>query len=180
MMDPHPAEGDQVPHPDSPAAQDPRENAIYNLHGRLHIFFQGYLIPVFRATNDTRSSWTDQAELVATPGSELWVSKMVQFRNNLASDLRNANAEVERQQTFHRNLGEAILAIADEREWCEEYDEFASQWNLPTRTREYEVIVRFNVLARSAEEAKENFSLYVEDEHQGGGSPEVSVEECGR
>lgn len=169
-----------MPHPDSPAAQDPRENAIYNLHGRLHIFVQDYLVPVFGAANDVRSTWTDQAELVATPGSELWVSKMVQFRNNLASDLRNARADAEQQRTFFKNLGEAILEEADKREWCEEYDEFASQWGLPTRTREYDVIVRFRVLARSTEEAEENFTLHVEDEYQGSGSPEVSVEECQR
>lgn len=159
---------------------DPRRNAIYNLHGRLHIFYGDYLVPVFGAVSDIKSTWNDSAELVATPGSELWVKKMVEFRNNLASDLRNANAEVQRQKTFHENLGQAILAVADEREWCEEYDEFADRWNLPTRTREYDVTVRFKVLARSTEEAEDRFSLHVEDEHQGSGGPEVSVEECGR
>lgn len=159
---------------------DPIESAIYNLHGRLHIFTTGYLVPVHGAINDIRSSWTDQAELVATPGSEFWVTKMIQFRNSLALDLRNAKADVQQQKTFFKNLGEAILAVADEKEWCEEYDEFASQWGLPTRQREYDVIVRFRVLARSTEEAEENFTLHVEDEYQGGGSPEVSVEECQR
>lgn len=180
MMEPHPAEGDQVPHPDSPAAQDPRENAIYNLHGRLHIFVAGYLVPVFGAVSDVRSTWNEGAELVATPGSELWVKKMVEFRNNLASDLRNANAEVQRQKTFHENLGQAILAVADEKNWCEEYDAFAENWNLPTRSREYDVTIRFRVLARSTEDAEEAFSLSVPDEHQGSGYPEVSVEEAQR
>lgn len=161
-------------------ATDPVESAIYNLHGRLHIFAAGHLVPVLGAASDIRSAWTDQAEVVAYPGSELWTLKMVQFRNSLASDLRNANAEVQQQKTFFKNLGEAILEEADRRKWCEEYDEFASQWGLPTRTREYDVIVRFRVLARSTEEAEENFTLHVEDEYQGSGSPEVSVEEVGR
>lgn len=161
-------------------AAGPIENAIYNLHGRLHIFLAGYLVPAFGAVTDMRSSWTDQAELVATPGSELWVKKMVEFRNNLASDLRNANAEVQRRKTFHENLGQAILAVADEKNWCEEYDAFAENWNLPTRTREYDVTVRFRVLARSTEDAEEAFSLSVPDEHQGSGYPEVSVEEAQR
>lgn len=161
-------------------ATGPIENAIYNLHGRLHISIGGCLVPVHGAINDVMSTWTDQAEVVAHPGSELWVSKMVQFRNSLTLDLRNAKAEIQQHKTFFKNLGEAILEEADKREWCEEYDEFASQWGLPTRTREYDVIVRFRVLARSTEEAEENFTLHVEDEYQGSGTPEVSVEECQR
>lgn len=161
-------------------ATGPIRDAIYNLHGRLHILYGDYLVPVFGAVSNIKSTWNSSAELVATPGSELWVKKMVEFRNNLASDLRNAKADVQQQKTFIENLGEALLAEADKREWCEEYDEFASEWGLPTRTREYDVTVRFRVLARSTEEAEENFTLHVEDEYQGGGSPEVSIEECQR
>ena len=170
MMDPQ-------PHAENALGVKPVENAIYNLHGRLHIYVQDYLFPVFNAVTDTRSNWTDQAEMVAQPGTELWVEKMVEFRNNLASDLRNARADVQQQKTFIRNLGEAILEIADEKNWCEEYDEFAERWGLPTRLREYEVTVQLSVLARSKEEASECVTIEVPDEHQGSEYPDFVVRE---
>lgn len=66
-------------------------------------------------------------------------------------------------------LKQAILEKAEEHEWCSEYDEFAEEWDLTPRVREYEVTMSVTVRARDEDEAEalaeENTSLSSWDDY---------------
>lgn len=113
--------------------------------------------------------------LYARPGSELWVSHMLKFRGEMLEysekirqQLIQTQDQVRGLEESYESLGEALRDKAVEHDWCDEYDEFAEQWNLPSRTREYEVTVTVRVLAKSDDHAEElvgeNFSMSMYDD----------------
>lgn len=97
----------------------------------------------------------DQIEPLEAVGSEEWVNRMVRIREILIRDLTNERNELRNLRDHLEGLGQALLEQAEDRDWCSEYDEFADEWNLPKRTRSYEVTVTLTVTARDEESAEE-------------------------
>lgn len=100
--------------------------------------------------------------LVCRPLTVEWVNRMTAFRNTMLSGVQQNNKTIQDQRnqiqelnTRHEGLGEALLQEAIDRDWCYEYDEFADEWDLPKRTREYEVTITVRVRAQSEEDAEE-------------------------
>jgi FtsZ-binding cell division protein ZapB len=83
-----------------------------------------------------------------------------QRMDRTSTDLRNANTHLKQHLA---GLGEALRAEAIRREWCEEYDTFAEEWDLPKRYLEFEVTMTVKVTATDEESAlemvKENVHL---------------------
>lgn len=94
------------------------------------------------------------------PGCEDWVHKMVAVRRNDHALQLNASrytahlfTEVKNMRDYIQRLGEALLEKAVDKDWCSEYDDFADEWDLPKRTREFEVTMTVTVIAANDEEA---------------------------
>lgn len=131
-------------------------HALYNQSGVIRIAIDDEDLMDLNGSNTTQVLAGDgDVELVARPGSEPWVRTMVVTQRNLKRDLEETHEEVDRLRRDWNSLGEAILEKADKYEWCDEYDEFAKEWNLPTRHREYEVTIDVRVMARSEDDAVE-------------------------
>lgn len=114
--------------------------------------------------------------LYASPGTDVWTERMVQFRTMVLEDAqrlrgyaKDARNYASRLETEREQLGEALLEKATEHDWCDEYDEFAEAWGLPKRVHEYEVTVTVRVMAKNSDEAEEfvgeNFTLSMFDEN---------------
>lgn len=110
---------------------------------------------------------TSEFTLYASPGTPTWHSQMVTLRRSLTNDLKRSYQELQRhrdQLRFERQkyeeLGQALLQQAIEKDWCDEYEQFAEDWDLPKRTREYTVTVEIPVKATSEEEAQELVEAY--------------------
>lgn len=110
---------------------------------------------------------TREFSLYALPETPSWISQMTLLRRTLANDLRRSYQESQRlrdQLQFERKkyeeLGQALLEKAIEKDWCDEYDEFAEDWELPKRTREYTVTIEIPVKATSPENAEELVEAY--------------------
>ena len=88
-------------------------------------------------------------------GSENWNAAMLQARTTLLASFEEANRRRQAIQTKYDNLGEALLEEAERRGWCSEYEEFAEEWDLPKRTRDYVVCINVVVNAKDGDEAKE-------------------------
>lgn len=79
---------------------------------------------------------------------------MLTARTTLASKL---SVEEQKRQTLQarlNDLGQALLEKAEEKGWCEEYEEFAEEWDLPKRYKEFWVTVVVPVDARDREAAE--------------------------
>lgn len=110
---------------------------------------------------------THEFSLYAVPESPSWRTRMAMLRGSLVSDLQKSYQELQRhrdQLRFERQkyeeLGQALLQQAIEKDWCDEYDQFAEDWELPKRTREYTVTVEIPVRATSPENAEELVEAY--------------------
>ena len=130
-------------------------NAIYGHYGVVRIAVdENYLVDVC-GTDGTKHLPTSVTELLEKPGEDEWVDRMVRIRRTLITELKNNRAEVQRLDTWKRDISQAIFEKALEKEWCEEYDEFAAEWDLPLREREFEVTVAVRVTAPDENAAKE-------------------------
>lgn len=137
---------------------------LYNHFGQVMIALDGEtMVPVAGPDTTKYVQGTESPTLLAHPGSNEWTSKMASVRHRLVRDLAAARAEVSEKQTWIDNLGEALLAEATERDWCDEYDEFAERWDLPLRLKEFNVSMNVLVKARGSEAAldyvRENVSI---------------------
>lgn len=74
------------------------------------------------------------------------------------TNLRNANTALKEHLA---GLGEALRQEAIRREWCEEYDTFAEEWDLPKRYIEVEVTMTVKVTAADEESAIEMVKEHV-------------------
>lgn len=171
----------EAPTPPAPTREPLIINALYSHHGNIMIAFtETDMIPI-AATGDTKHIANDATELLARPGTDDWIDRMVRIRNSLARDVANERASLQQQKTYIENLGEAILEQAVNRDWCEEYDEFAEEWGLPLRFAEYDVTVTVRVRARDSEQAADlirgelGFDSYHDDVIDG---PEVTAEKA--
>lgn len=129
--------------------------AIYNSFGVVMIAIDDtHLVPIMR-DDSVRSIATDAVELLERPGSEDWVNRMIRTRKDLARTIFEERDGHRRLEQYLEGLREAILEKAVQHDWCREYDEFASEWNLLPRNREYEVSVFIPVMAKDEEDARE-------------------------
>lgn len=99
---------------------------------------------------------------VGMPGDEVWNKTMADTRETLACALSHTQTTLEQArenlvaaQRQYELLGEALLAQAEQRDWCAEYDEFAAEWDLPTRIKNWEVTMTVTVEARTDDDARE-------------------------
>lgn len=156
-------------------------DALYNHSDNVMIAISDHLLVPVTETGDTKHVANEATELLALPGTAVWINHIVDIRNSLARDVANEKALSQRQKTYIENLGQAILREAINRDWCEEYDEFAEQWDLPTRFSEYDVTIAVRVRARNREEAADlirgelGFGSYHDDVIIG---PEITAEEA--
>lgn len=81
-----------------------------------------------------------------------------QRQDRVNVDLRNANQML---QMWQQGIGEALRAEALRREWCDEYDTFAEEWDLPKRFVEFEVTMTVKVTAADEESAVEMVKEHV-------------------
>lgn len=167
--------------PPAPTREPLVINALYVHYGRIMIAFsENDLIPI-TATGDTKHVANDTTKLLARPGTDDWIDRMVRVRNSLARDVANERASLQQQKTYIDNLGEALLEEAINRDWCEEYDEFAEKWGLPLRFAEYDVTVTVRVRARDSDQAADlirgefGFDSHHEDVIEG---PEITAEKA--
>lgn len=129
--------------------------AIYNMCGTVFIAVDDtHLVPILR-DDSVRSVATDGFELLERPGSDNWINRMIRTRKDLAHSLSDEKTELRNLEQYLEGLREAILEKAVQHDWCREYDEFASEWNLLSRLREYEVSVSIPVMAKDEEDARE-------------------------
>ena len=113
------------------------ETSLMPIHGGLRRYLSG----------DTQH--------YAAPGDENWIAAMLQACTTLLNSFEDANRKRQAMQAKYDNLGEALLAKAEDHGWCSEYEEFAEEWDLPKRTRDYEVTITVTVNAANAQEAQE-------------------------
>lgn len=129
--------------------------AIYNMCGTVFIAVDDtHLVPILR-DDSVRSVATDGFELIEQPGSEDWVNRMIRTRKDLARTIFEERDGHRRLRQYLDELKEAILEKALQQDWCHEYDEFALDWDLLPRNREYEVSVSILVMAKDEEDARE-------------------------
>lgn len=133
------------------------ENSLYNMNGRVMIALDHERLIPITAPKDSNTHHLTNAgvELIAHPGHVEWWDRMLRVRNELAKDLENERRALSALQEHLENLGQAILEKANEHDWCSEYDEFAEEWNLPSRKREYRVTMYVTVEATNEDQARE-------------------------
>lgn len=130
-------------------------NAIYARFGAIMIACDDNNLVHIAQSGDTKYVASGNEELLARPGSDDWIDRMCRVRVSLVRDLCNERTELRDTRTWIENLGNAILEKAIEKDWCEEYDEFAEEWDLPPRVSEWEVTMTVVVRARDEEAASE-------------------------
>ena len=91
-------------------------------------------------------------------------------------DIARLQSGYEEAKRLHRRdieiIGDALMAEAEARGWCDDYDKFVDRLNrqlryeLPTRTREYKVTATYTVTVSTIVEAtsEENAKAAAEDE----------------
>lgn len=135
--------------------------AIYRHYGRLMTAINNSTLVLFEFYDGEEYTADAEAELLFEPGSEEWVRRTQSVRISAQRKVESLQDQLIRQHDFFEKMGEAILEKAEEHDWCNEYDEFAAEWDLPQRQREYSVSMSVMVLARSEEEAEELVSSEV-------------------
>lgn len=130
------------------------KDALYEYNGILMIATSG---TQFRRvfSSEVVDAPVEGVHLKALPGGEEWSQHMVDLQRAAIKDLENERRELNRMYEWRADLGQAILAKAEEHDWCEEYDDFAEEWDLPQREYEYDVTVSVRVRARNEERAEE-------------------------
>jgi hypothetical protein len=91
-------------------------------------------------------------------------------------DIARLQSDYEEAKRLHRRdialIGDALIAEAEARGWCEDYDKFVDRLNcqlryeLPTRTREYKVTATYTITVSTIVEAtsEEDAKSAAEDE----------------
>lgn len=130
-------------------------NALYTRFGSILIAYSETSLIQINGAGDTGYVANEEIELLARPGSDDWIERMVIVQHSMARDLRNERASVQQRMTYLENLGDAILEKAVEHEWCSEYDEFAEEWGLPQRFADYDITVTVRVRAKDEDAAED-------------------------
>ena len=95
------------------------------------------------------------AEFACGPKDDEWGVRLSHMRRTLSQSAKSANTRADDLQRWKDNVGEALRDQAKKRGWCEEYEDFAENWDLPIREYEYNVNISIQVRARSQEAAYE-------------------------
>lgn len=93
--------------------------------------------------------------LLAAVGSPEWCNRMVGVRTHLVTENRRNRDDLAWLQNYVTGLKQALLEKAIEKDFCGEYDEFASEWDLIPRQREYHVTVTLTVSATDEDTAQD-------------------------
>lgn len=128
-------------------------HGIYNHNGVLYIAIADNTLQELVGTH-TFQVTSGEVTLVEAPGSTEWVDRMVRIRSGINRRADNAENDLRMKNEYITALGQALLEEAERRDWCGEYDEFAGEWDLPLRFKEYDVTVAVRVKARDEDEAK--------------------------
>lgn len=127
-------------------------HGIYAHRGVPLIAVDDFTLQALTGTDTVQVSLSD-VDLIEEPGSPAWVDRMARLRTGVVRRLNTAENDLQNREAHFQALGEAILAEAEKREWCEEYDAFAQEWGLPTRIKEWAVTIEVRVKGRSEEAA---------------------------
>lgn len=93
--------------------------------------------------------------LRAAVGSPEWCAHMTDVRAEVLTAYRFDRNEYAFLKNYLTNLKQALLEKAIEKDFCREYDDFAAEWDLLPRSREYQVVVTVNVMATDEDNALE-------------------------
>ena len=154
-------------------------NGLYSHHGFVMIACNVTDLVRVMSTYDVKHVANEATELLALPGSQDWVDRMVRLRNLFAEDLENERNSLSRKEEYIKNLGEALRDQAIEHDLCGVYDSFADEWDLPARAVEYDVTISIRVMAREEEHAINTIQeeVYISSNTEGIVSgPEISAE----
>lgn len=153
--------------------------ALYNHYGRVMLATSGTVMIAVGDESMDPVIPSKETSLLADVGTEEWLKRITGTHHRVMNDAANARRSYDRLTKHVEELGEALLKEAEDRDWCSEYDEFAEEWDLPKRRRNYEVTMTVTVTASSASEAEEfvesevNLNMY-SDEVEYGPSFDVS------
>ena len=128
-------------------------HGIYNHNGIFRIAIMDNTLQDLTGA-DTFQVTPGEVTLVEVPGTTEWVDRMARMRRVLNRRADSAENDLRVKNEYIETLGQALLEEAERRDWCSEYDEFAREWDLPTRARDYEVTMTVTVQARDEDEAQ--------------------------
>lgn len=97
----------------------------------------------------------ETTKLMVGAGSPEWCARMVGVRAHILAENRRTRDNHAALQNYLTGLKEALLEKAIEKDFCSEYDEFAAEWELLPRHREYQVTVTLTVQATDEDNAQE-------------------------
>ena len=129
-------------------------HAIYQYAGITRIAVDDFTLQDLDGDNTVRVT-LDSVTMIEEPGSPAWVTRMARVRRSLVGITTNLKNDNENLTRWQEGIGEALLEKAVEKEWCEEYDDFAEEWDLPKRDKEWEVTITVKVSARNEDAALE-------------------------
>lgn len=129
-------------------------NGIYNHNGVYRIAIMDHILQDITGT-DTFQVTPGEVTLVEAPGSTEWVGRMARTRSVLNRRADSAENDLRGRNEYIETLGQALLEEAERRDWCSEYDDFAREWGLPTRTHNYTVTMTVQVEAHDEDAASD-------------------------
>lgn len=128
--------------------------SLYLLNGRYMLAVTAAALMPLGGEGETTLD-VEGAEFAYGPKDEEWGVRIGHMRRTLSQSAKSANTRADDLQRWKDNVGEALRDQAEERGWCEEYEEFAENWDLPIREYEYNVNISIQVRARNYEAARE-------------------------
>lgn len=129
-------------------------DALYSLHGIVYLATsETTLVRIIGDRTPVTPGVGDTVEFLAEEGSEGWNWRMRQALQRANQDYLNSDRAFRALTNWAEGLKQALLEKAVDKDWCSEYDEFAEEWDLPLRTRQYTVTVEFLVDATSEDDA---------------------------
>lgn len=138
-------------------------HGFYQQNGITRIAIEDFTLQDLTG-GDTYRVNPNEVTLIAHPGSTEWADRMVRIRTSMVRRLTTAENSLAEKTNYFERLKQAILEVADEKQWCEEYDAFAEEWDLIPRNKNWEVTVTVTVKARNEDDAveivKDSLSIY--------------------
>lgn len=129
--------------------------ATYSQHGNVLIALDDERMVPINMRDVTGVAPDENTRLLERPGTDDWTRRVVGMLKQLGEERNNTYRSYAEAITRYEDLGEALLRKAEEKDWCEEYDEFAGEWGLPTCKRRWTVRIDVTVLARTEDDAIE-------------------------
>ena len=166
------------------------KDATYSRDGRVYLAKSETTLVALLGDDEAEVPAAATDALLEAPGHPEWRSRMLSVRRKALIDLGNERREAVRLRSEIRSLkeryealGQALLEEAVNRDWCDEYNEFARDWDLPLTKTEFEVLVTLRVNADNENAAIEYVSDALGIDKYGDPDvtygPEYSVEALG-